>query len=118
MRIPSYIGEVKCTGINLGSLPPHIHAIRVLPTDMNEAWAWEMDIEYCGGIILDIETRLEVGDLNLQKVAEDTNLESISAGVVPSDLLEGIEDIGNQLNLPEGNVDSQDQINERVPTHG
>ncbi|KAL0417376.1 UNVERIFIED_CONTAM: hypothetical protein Slati_3569500 [Sesamum latifolium] len=45
MRIPSYIGEVTCTSVDPGTLPPHILAMRVLPSDMNEMWALEIDVE-------------------------------------------------------------------------
>ncbi|KDP46473.1 hypothetical protein JCGZ_08445 [Jatropha curcas] len=110
MRIPSYIGEVICTDLGFGSLPPYIHGIRVLPMDMNEVWAWEVDVEYSGGLVLDIETRLEVQ--NLQKDMGDTNSESNSDGDVPPDLLEGIEYFGKQLKLSEGSIDAQDQRNE------
>ncbi|KAM3702913.1 hypothetical protein ACB098_04G058000 [Castanea mollissima] len=36
MRTPSYIGDVICTDIDLGNLPPYIHGMRILPMDMNE----------------------------------------------------------------------------------
>lgn len=110
MRTPNYIGEVVCTDIGLGSLPPYIHGIRVLPMDMNEVWALEVEVEYCGGLVLDIETRLEVQ--NLQKDMVDTNSESSSVGDVSADLLEGFEYFGEQLNLPEGSADSQERRNE------
>ncbi|KAJ9146815.1 hypothetical protein P3X46_029039 [Hevea brasiliensis] len=110
MRTPSYIGEVVCTDLGLGSLPPYIHGIRVLPTDMNEIWAWEVDVEYCGGLVLDIETRLEVQ--KLQKDMVDTNSESSSVGDVSSDLLEGFEYFGKQLNISGGTADEQEQENE------
>ncbi|KAI3807813.1 hypothetical protein L1987_23747 [Smallanthus sonchifolius] len=54
---PSYIGEIICTGVNPGTIPPYIHGMRVLPSDLKEAVAMEIDIEYYGGAILDIETR-------------------------------------------------------------
>lgn len=118
MRTPSYIGEVTCTNLHLGNLPPYIHGIRVLPTDMNEVWAWEVDIEYCGGVVLDIETRLEVHDLDLQKGIVDTNSASSSVGDVSSDLLEGFEYFGKQLNLSEGTFVAQEQKDEGVPKLG
>lgn len=105
MRAPSYIGEVICTDIDLGNLPPHIHGMRVLPMDMNEVWSLEVDIEYSGGVVLDIETRLEVRELDLQKGIVDSNPESNSVGDVSSDLLEGFEYYGNQLNLAKGTAD-------------
>lgn len=78
--------------------------------DMNEVWALEVEVEYCGGLVLDIETRLEVQ--NLQKDMVDTNSESSSVGDVSADLLEGFEYFGEQLNLPEGSADSQERRNE------
>ncbi|KAG8660137.1 hypothetical protein MANES_02G118200v8 [Manihot esculenta] len=111
MRTPTYIGQVVCTDLGLGSLPPYIHCIRVLPTDMNEVWAWEVDFEYRAGLVLDIETRLEVK--NLQKDMVNTNSESSSVGDVSTDLLEGFEYFGKQLNLSEGTADAQEWENER-----
>ncbi|XWS11500.1 hypothetical protein CRYUN_Cryun37aG0003700 [Craigia yunnanensis] len=101
MRTPSYIGEVICTRIDIGNRPPYIHAMRLLATDMNEVWAFEVDAEYSGGILLDVETRLEVRDLDFQKGIVDTNSESNSIEKLSSDLLEGFEHFGKNLNLPE-----------------
>ncbi|KAK8551057.1 hypothetical protein V6N13_119549 [Hibiscus sabdariffa] len=103
MRTPSYIGEVICTDLDIGNLPPYIHAMRLLPTDMNEVWAFEVDAEYSGGILLDVETRLEVSDQDFQKGLVDSSSESNSAENVSSDLLEGFEHFGKHLNLPEEN---------------
>ncbi|KAL3642239.1 hypothetical protein CASFOL_013054 [Castilleja foliolosa] len=91
MRIPSYIGEVTCTSVDLGSLPPHILAMRVLPSNMNELWSLEIDVEYLGGTVLEFATRLEIQELE----------ETRNAGEVTSDLLEGFEYLGEQLKLSE-----------------
>ncbi|KAF3975553.1 hypothetical protein CMV_001193 [Castanea mollissima] len=107
MRTPSYIGDVICTDIDLGNLPPYIHGMRILPMDMNEVWMLEVDIEYSGGALLDIETRVEVHELDLQKDIVDSGTGSGSVGDVSSDLLEGFEYYGKQLNLSEGTVDEQ-----------
>ncbi|KAJ4713962.1 testis-expressed sequence 2 protein-like [Melia azedarach] len=115
MRTPSYIGEIICTDIDIGNLPPYIHRMRVLPADINEVWAFEVDIEYSGGVVLDIETRLEVHELDVQKGIVDANSESTSVGDVPSDLLEDFEYLGKQLNIPEGTVDGQAQKDEGDP---
>ncbi|CBI26392.3 unnamed protein product, partial [Vitis vinifera] len=115
MRTPSYIGEITCTNIRPGNLPPYIHGIRVLPMDMTEAWAFEIDIEYSGGLVLDIETRLEVHELDLQKGLVDSNLESSSVEEVTSDLLEGFEHYGKQLNLSEGTVNVTEHKDEGDP---
>lgn len=111
MRIPSYIGEVTCTGVDPGNLPPYIHGMRVLPSDMKEVIALEIDVEYCGGLMLNIETRLEVRELDFPESA-DTNLDSSSVENVASDLLEGFEYFGNQLKLSEGMVDGIEQTGE------
>ncbi|KAJ6867755.1 hypothetical protein NC652_038832 [Populus alba x Populus x berolinensis] len=98
MRTPSYIGEIICTDLNLGNLPPYIHGIRVLPTHMNEVWAWEVDIEYLW-----------------RKGVVDTDVGSSSVRDASSDLLEGFEDLGKQLNFSEGTVDSQEWKDEGNP---
>ncbi|OIW13081.1 hypothetical protein TanjilG_08114 [Lupinus angustifolius] len=109
MRTPSYIGEIICTDINPGSVPPCIAGMRVLPMEMSEVWALEVDIEYSGGLILEIETRLEVRELELQKGTEDSNPESNNVGTVPSDLLEGVAYFGKELDIAERRNDFQEQ---------
>ncbi|KAE8658720.1 pentatricopeptide repeat-containing protein [Hibiscus syriacus] len=109
MRTPSYIGEVICTDLDIGNIPPYIHAMRLLPTDMNEVWAFEVDAEYSGGILLDVETRLEVSEQDFQKGLVDSNSESNSTENVSSDLLEGFEHFGKHLNLPE-----EDEVDPKV----
>ncbi|XP_042012459.1 testis-expressed protein 2-like [Salvia splendens] len=116
MRIPSYIGEVTCTAVDPGTLPPRILAMRVLPSDMNEVWSMEMDVEYLGGMVLDIITRLELRELEVEE--EKTRLNGNGDGEVPSDLLEGFEDLGKQLKLgeetnTEGYHDTDDADNPR-----
>ena len=109
MRIPSYIGEVICTDINIGNVPPRIAGVRVVPIELSEAWAFEVDIEYSGGAVVEIETRLEVGELELHTDAEDSNPEPGNVGAVPSDLLEGFESLGKDLILEERKNDLQEQ---------
>ncbi|RDY03233.1 Testis-expressed protein 2 [Mucuna pruriens] len=103
IRTPSYVGEVICTDISLGNVPPCIIRMRVLPMEMSEVCALEVDIEYSGSALLEIETRLEVRELELQRGTEVSNPESSpsNVGAVPSDLLEGFEYLGEQLNLAE-----------------
>ncbi|KAE9589698.1 putative PH domain, MMM1 domain-containing protein [Lupinus albus] len=108
MRTPSYIGEVICTDIDTGNVPPCITGMRVLPMEMSEVWALEMDIEYYGGLVLEIETRLEVRELELQRGTEDSNPEPSNSGSVPSYFLEGVEYFGKQLNLFERTNDLQE----------
>ncbi|KAA3478409.1 Testis-expressed sequence 2 [Gossypium australe] len=100
MRTPNYIGEVVCTNIDTGNLPPYIHAMRLLGNDMNEVSAFEVDMEYSGGALLRVETRLEVRDQDFQKGIVDTTSESNSVEDMSSDLLEGFEHFGKHLNLP------------------
>ncbi|KAK8581379.1 hypothetical protein V6N13_144408 [Hibiscus sabdariffa] len=109
MRTPTYIGEVICTDLDVGDLPPYIHAMRLLPTDMNEVWAFEVDAEYSGGVLLDVETRLEVSDQDFQKGLVNSSSEPNSVENVSSDLLEGFEHFGKHLNLPE-----EDEVDPKV----
>ena len=97
MRTPSYVGEITLTDFSLGELPPYVHAMRVLPLDLNELWAFEVDFEYSGGILLHIETRLEVQEPELQKDIMKSNFGADADGEVDSDLLESIEQYGNQF---------------------
>lgn len=82
--------------------------MRVLPSDMNEVVALEIDVDYSGGAMLDIETRLEVREEDFQDVI-NTNLESSSAEGVTPHIIEGIEYLGQQLKLPEGTGDEIEQ---------
>ncbi|VFQ86556.1 unnamed protein product [Cuscuta campestris] len=99
MRSPTYIGEVICTDVNMGNLPPYIHAMKVLPSNVNEVWMMEIDIEYSGGAIFEIETRLEVQDLELQEGGPSA--ESRSVDEVKADLLEGIEHFRENMTYSE-----------------
>ncbi|TKY44975.1 Testis-expressed sequence 2 protein [Spatholobus suberectus] len=108
MRTPSYVGEVICTDVNMGNVPPCIVGMRVLPMEISEVCALEVDIEYSGSALLEIETRLEVGELELQRETEGSNPELSNVAAVPSDLLEGFEYLGEQLNLAEGMNDLQE----------
>lgn len=118
MRKPCYIGELTCIGIDLGNLPPYISGMRLLPSDMNEVWAMEIDIQYSGGIVLDVATRLEVSELEFEERIGDTNLESSSVEEVTSDILEGFEDFGKQLELSEGADGAMKQMDEADPKQG
>lgn len=109
MRTPSYIGEVICTDISTGNVPPRIAGMRVLPMEMSEVWALEFDIEYSGGAALEIETRLEAGELELQVGSKDSNPKPNNFGAVPSDLLEGFQYLEKELNLAERVNDLQEQ---------
>ena len=76
--------------------------------EMSEVWALEVDIEYSGSALLEIETRLEVRELEHHRGTEGSNPELSSSGAVPSDLLEGFEHFGKQLNLAEAMNDLQE----------
>ncbi|XP_017242769.1 uncharacterized protein LOC108214989 isoform X2 [Daucus carota subsp. sativus] len=117
IRTPSYIGEVMCTGVHLGNLPPYIHGMRVLPSDMNDIMALELDIEYRGGAVLDIETRVEVCGIDISENMT-SNLDPTSVDEVTSDLLEGIEHYGNQFKLSKGEADKTEARNEGNPKFG
>ncbi|KAL7138697.1 hypothetical protein ABFS83_09G000200 [Erythranthe nasuta] len=99
IRIPNYIGEVTCTAVDPGTIPPRILAARVLPSDMNEVWSLEIDVEYLGGMLLNFETRLEIRELEFE--GEETRFQVNTDNEVTSDLLESFEYLGKQLNLSE-----------------
>ncbi|XP_076904649.1 uncharacterized protein LOC143560173 [Bidens hawaiensis] len=92
-KTPSFVGEIICTGVDPGIIPPYIHGMRVVPSDLKEVVAVELDIEYYGGAVLDIETRIEVHELE--------NPDSKTVDVVTPDLIEGFEHIGEQIKLNE-----------------
>lgn len=99
MRIPNYIGEVTCTAVEPGTLPPRILAARVLPSDMNEVLSLEINVEYLGGMVLQFETRLEIRELEFE--GEETRFEMNTANEVTSDLMEGFECLRKELKLSE-----------------
>lgn len=76
--------------------------------EMSEVCALEVDIEYSGSAVLEIETRLEVCELELDKGTGGSNPESSNVGDVPSDLLEGLEYFDKELNLAKGMNDLQE----------
>ncbi|KAG9442027.1 hypothetical protein H6P81_017881 [Aristolochia fimbriata] len=99
MRTPSYIGAISCTAFDIGNLPPYFHNMRVLPMDINEVWVMEVDFEYSGGAVLDVETRVEVREPELQEGLEQTSLDPTSSGDATPDLLKGLEYYEEQLKL-------------------
>lgn len=112
------MGEVICTDINIGSLPPCIHGMKVLPTDMNDVWALEVDIGYYGGAVLDVETRLEVRELDFQRGSEGSSQEAGTVGDVSADILEEFKYFGKQLNLAEGTGNALEHTEEYDPKLG
>ncbi|XP_050376377.1 uncharacterized protein LOC126793797 [Argentina anserina] len=115
MRTPSYVGDVICTELNIGNLPPYIHGMRVIPMDMSDVWALEVDIGYYGGAVLDVETRLEVRELDFPKGIGDASSDSGSARDMSTDLFEEFEYFGKHLNLVEGEVDAVEPKEECDP---
>ena len=97
MRTAAYIGEIALTNLTLGELPPYIRRMRVLPRDLSELWAFEVDFEYCSGIMLHIKARLEVQEPELQKDIMKTTLRADSNEILNSDILENIEHYRNQV---------------------
>ncbi|XP_010459394.1 PREDICTED: testis-expressed sequence 2 protein-like [Camelina sativa] len=106
MRTPSYIGALICSDVDTGNLPPHIHATRVLPMEMSGVWAFELDIEYSGEAVIDVETRVDIREVDLQKGITDTRLQTSYAGEVPSNFAVGVEDFEKQLAIPVKSVDA------------
>jgi len=72
--------------------------------EMSEVCALEVDIEYSGSAILEIETRLEVGELEKEGSNPGTN----NVGSVPSDIIQDFEYLDKQLGLAEGMNDLQE----------
>lgn len=60
----------------------------------------EIDLEYSGGAILEVETRIEVQDLDLQE-GQGTSTETSDVDEVKSDLLEGFEHLEKHLKWSE-----------------
>ncbi|AAF97262.1 Strong similarity to a hypothetical protein T18K17.13 gi/6598861 from Arabidopsis thaliana BAC T18K17 gb/AC010556 and contains a PH PF/00169 domain [Arabidopsis thaliana] len=112
MRTPSYIGELICSDVDTGNLPPHIHATRVLPMEMSGVWAFELDIEYSGDVVIDVETRVDIREVDLQQGITDTRLQPRSSGVVPSNFAEGVEDFEKQLVFPVETVNAGEVKND------
>ncbi|CAH8359423.1 unnamed protein product [Eruca vesicaria subsp. sativa] len=108
MRIPSYIGDLICCDVKIGSLPPYIHGTRILPMEMNGVWAFELDVEYTGGAGLEVQTRVDAREEDLQKGIAEGKLQPNSSGDVSSEFLEGLADFEKQLSVPGGTVDGQD----------
>lgn len=118
MKTASYIGGITCKGLDLGGHPPYLHSIKTLPIDMNEGWAVEVDIEYSGGFLLNIETRLEVCEPEVQKGIVSTIMEPSSAGDATSDILVGLENYSYQLNNATESGQVGDQLHEETKPGG
>ncbi|KAL3701313.1 hypothetical protein R1sor_019335 [Riccia sorocarpa] len=101
---PAYIGKIDCTHLDLGNSPPLARNVSLLPVNEEGSWGLEADIEYHGGAILTIETRLDVRDSSSrEKVAQ--GLEQSLPGEAAADLLaRGLQTYTEELqfNDPEG----------------
>lgn len=80
--------------------------------EMNGVWEFELDIEYSGGAGLEVETRVDAREEDLQKGIAEGKLQPNSAGDVPPDILEGLANFEKQLGVPGGTVDAQDVKND------
>ncbi|CAM0950262.1 unnamed protein product [Alopecurus aequalis] len=123
MRTAAYIGEITLADLTLGEIPPYLRRMRALPRDLSELWAFEVDFEYCGGIMLHIVARLDVQEPELQKDIMKTTVQADSNEVVNSDFLENIEHSGNQLRssplLPSvGEVEDEADVLKRSKSTG
>ncbi|XLS95469.1 hypothetical protein HN51_071477 [Arachis hypogaea] len=76
----SSFDALEKSNINMGTTPPSIVAMRVLPMEMNDVCTFEADIEYSGGAVVEIETRLEVGEPQNDKGTECSS----NAGAAPA----------------------------------
>jgi len=110
VRTRSYISGITCTRVDIGKLPPHICNMRVLPVSMDEAWALEADIEYSGGAIIDIETRLNASEAGFRERLTTSGLESEIPGEVTTGLLnKDFEGLGEQLGMVRDAVERKDR---------
>lgn len=99
--MPSYIGEITCTGFSLGRLPPHIYKIRAVPVELNEMLAFEVDFDFTGGFLVSVETRLDIHAAELQddffqKDPDSASRSGLGSEEEVSDLLEGLENYRRQ----------------------
>ena len=83
--------------------------MRAVPTDMSDLWALEMDVEYSGGVALDIEARLEMRELDFYNGVVNSNAESSSVAEVTPDLLEDFKHLEDELRLSDGAVNSPEK---------
>ena len=73
----------------------------------------EIDIEYYGGAVLDIETRLEVQELENPE-SLGTNSDPKAVDEVTTDLLESFEHFGEQLKLNEQKNQTVEQKGDEI----
>ncbi|KAI5072707.1 hypothetical protein GOP47_0013109 [Adiantum capillus-veneris] len=93
---PAYMGKINCTKLELGSIPPIIHSMQVLPKDSDFICSFDAVVEYSGGLQIKIDTRLDVRDSASQEKVLNQSLEPTLAGAAAADILRaGLETIGS-----------------------
>lgn len=86
-------------GIDLGNRPPYLRSIKALPIDMNEGWAVDVEIEYSGHFLIEIETRLDVRESEMQSSIVSRSNELGLGGDDTSDIIkESLNDYNQQFN--------------------
>ncbi|KAJ7517257.1 hypothetical protein O6H91_21G016200 [Diphasiastrum complanatum] len=114
VETPSYVSKISCTHLDLGKAPPIIEGMRILPFDSDGVWGLEADIDYSGGAVLTIETRLNIRDSSLQEKAVNQGLESSLVDAATIGLLKNgpqLVDDGFEI-VGELDVDQAGQTNE------
>lgn len=117
---PSYIGKINCTHLDLGNSPPLAQNVHLLPMDSEGGWGLEADVEYYGGAILTIETRIDVRDSNAREKVVVQGLEQTLTGQPSVDLLNrGFESLKTDFHIAVDDGSSAgDQRNGGAPDQG
>ncbi|MCO5549848.1 hypothetical protein L7F22_003322 [Adiantum nelumboides] len=84
---PAYMGKINCTKFELGSIPPIIHSMQVLPKDSDFICSFDAVVEYSGGLQIKIDTCLDVRDSASQEKVLNQSLEPTLAGAAAADIL-------------------------------
>lgn len=110
---PSYIGKINCTQLDLGNSPPLAQNFHLLPMESDGGWGLEADVEYYGGAILTIETRIDVRDSNAREKGVVQGLEQTLSGQGNVDLLnKGLENLRTDFRFAvEESISVNDQRN-------
>ncbi|XP_024519532.1 testis-expressed protein 2 [Selaginella moellendorffii] len=89
---PSYISPITCSRVDIGKSCPVVHGLRALPLS-DDTFGVEADIEYTGGAVLTLETRL---DMRESRVGVEPKNDTSSAAAATADIinksLETVED--------------------------
>ncbi|MCO5611028.1 hypothetical protein L7F22_065277 [Adiantum nelumboides] len=84
---PAYMGKINCTKFELGSIPPIIHSMQVLPKGSDFICSFDAVVEYSGGLQIKIDTCLDVRDSASQEKVLNQSLEPTLAGAAAADIL-------------------------------